>query len=87
MLRNMIVVLVMSTIAHNVRIYVAQYKAYLKRNDKRMIKDWYPVHTEALNVIDRNMGINFFGKSKVPGSCFIRSSDEVKINIQYYNDI
>ena len=70
-----------------IELYFSQYKAYLKRNDKRMIKDWYPVHTEALNVIDRNMGINFFRKSKVPGSYFIRTSDEVKNNIRYYNDI
>ena len=46
-----------------------------------MLFDWYTVHTEALNVIDRDMGINYFRKSKVPGSYTCMTSTE------YYNSI
>ena len=60
-----------------IELYFAQYKSYLKRNDRRMLYDWYSVHTDALNVVDRDMGIKFFRKSKVPGSYLVSTSDEL----------
>ena len=56
-----------------IEFYFSQYKAYLKRNDTRMLSDWYAVHTDALNVVDRDMGINYFRKSKVPGAYLIKT--------------
>ena len=56
-----------------IEFYFSQYKAYLKRNDTRMLADWYAVHTDALNVVDRDMGINYFRKSKVPGAYKLKS--------------
>lgn len=37
--------------------YFGIYKAYLKRNNTQMELDWYSLHTEALNSIDRDNGI------------------------------
>ena len=59
-----------------IEYYFSQYKAYLKRNDRRMLVDWYTVHREALSVVDRDMGIQYFRKSKVPGSHMIRTTNE-----------
>ena len=60
-----------------IELYFSIYKAYLKRNDTRMIHDWYTVHTEALGKIGRDMGINFFRRSKVPGSFLCRTTNEL----------
>ena len=64
-----------------IEYYFAQYKSYLKINDKQMLYEWYAVHTEALNVVDRDMGINYFRKSKIPGfyACLIST--------EYYNSV
>ena len=59
-----------------IEYYFSQYKSYLKRNDRRMLSDWYTVHLEALGVVDRDMGINYFRKSKVPGSYKLVTSNE-----------
>ena len=59
-----------------IEYYFSQYKSYLKRNDKRMLADWYAVHTDALNVVDRDMGIKYFRKSKVPGSFLCQTTME-----------
>ena len=42
-----------------------------------MIRNWYEVHREALNVVDRDMGIKFFRKSKVPGSNMVLTTEEI----------
>ena len=60
-----------------IELYFAQYKAYLKCNDRRMLYDWYSVHLDALNVVNRDMGIRFFRKSKVPGSYLTPTTDEI----------
>ena len=39
--------------------------------------DWYAVHTIALTKIDRDMGVNFFCKSKVPGSFLCRTTNKL----------
>ena len=59
-----------------IEYYFSQYKSYLKRNDKRMLHDWYAVHTEALNIVDRDKGINYFRKSKIPGSYLLKTTIE-----------
>ena len=40
--------------------YFALYKAYLKRNETRMVRDWNEVHMEALQEIDYEKGIHYF---------------------------
>ena len=60
-----------------IKYYFGQYKAYLKRNDKRMVSDWYTLHVEALNCVDCDMGIKYFRKSKVPGSYLIPTLNEL----------
>ena len=62
-----------------IELYFGCYKAYLKRNNRRMMNDWFSVHREALNCVDRDMGINFFRKSKVPGSYLIATSSEISM--------
>lgn len=44
--------------------YFAIYKGYLKRNQERMINDWRQVHMEALQQVDREMGIKYFSRWK-----------------------
>ena len=41
-----------------------------------MVSNWYDVHVEALNCIDRDNGIKYFRKSKVPGAYSILTSVE-----------
>ena len=60
-----------------IEYYFANYKAYLKKNDRRMVGDWYSVHLEALNVVHRDMGIRYFRKCKVPGSYLIPTTEEI----------
>ena len=62
--------------------FFGMYKKYLKKNDKRMVVDWYSVHMKGLNIIDRDNGINYFRKSKVPGAYSIILSSE---NHKYKN--
>ena len=62
-----------------IEYYFSQYKTYLKRNDRRMLADWYTVYLEALSIIDRDMGIGYFRKSKVPGSYQLYTSYELFI--------
>ena len=59
-----------------IELYFGEYKKYLKKNDKRMVHDWRAVHAEGLNVIDRDKGIKFFRKSRVPGSYCIPTLEE-----------
>ena len=59
-----------------IEYYFSQYKAYLKRNDKQMLVNWFSVHTDALNIVDRDMGIKYFRKSKVPGAHLVKTSIE-----------
>ena len=59
-----------------IELYFGCYKAYLKRNDKRMLHEWRSVHADALNIIGRDKGIKFFRKSKVPGSYLIPTNEE-----------
>ena len=40
--------------------YFALYKAYLKRNEMRMVRDWEEVHMEALQEIDYEKGVHYF---------------------------
>ena len=49
-----------------------------------MLHDWYSVYTEALNMIDRDMGINYFQKSNVSGSYLIYTTKE---SFNYTNKI
>ena len=60
-----------------IEYYFAMYKSYLKKNDKRMVNDWQSVHAEALLQVDRDMGIKFFRKSKVPGSFQLPTTAEL----------
>ena len=59
-----------------IELYFSEYKKYLKKNDSRMLNNWHSVHSEGLNRIDRDKGINFFCKSRVPGSYLIATSEE-----------
>ena len=59
-----------------IELYFGEYKKYLKKNDSRMLNDWHSVHSEGLNIIDRDKGIKFFRKSRVPGSYLIATSEE-----------
>ena len=45
--------------------YFGKYMAYLKRNNTRVESDWYSVHTEALNIIDRDDGIKYYRNSGI----------------------
>lgn len=45
---------------NHIKYYFSQYKVYLKCNDKQMLVDWLAVHTDGLNIVDRDMGINYF---------------------------
>ena len=47
------------------------------RNNKRMLYERYTVHQEALNIVDHDMGIKYFRKSKVPGSNLLPTSNEL----------
>ena len=49
--------------------FFCKYKAHLKRNESRMFSDWYSVHMEGLNVINRDQGITYFGHCKMPKKC------------------
>ena len=60
-----------------IELYFGKYKAYIKKNDKRMVTNWYEVHREALTIVDRDMGIKFFRKSKVPGSNMVLTTEEM----------
>ena len=48
--------------------FFCQYKAHLKRNESRMFSDWYSVHMEDLNVINRDQGNKYFRHCKIPGT-------------------
>lgn len=65
--------------------YFSVYKAYLKRNQERMKVDWETVHLEALTQIDRNKGIKFFRKCKVPGSMSMFTEDEWELKLHSFN--
>lgn len=56
--------------------YFSVYKSYLKRNHRRIENDWRTVHHEALQQVDRNMGIKFFRHCKVPGADKIYTKEE-----------
>jgi transposase len=59
--------------------YFSIYKAYLKRNTSRMHSaDWKKVHEEALQEVNRDTGIRFFRRCKVPGS------EDMLIQVEYY---
>ena len=60
-----------------IELYFGQYKCYIKKNESRMKKDWYSVHKEGLNVVNSDMGIKFFRKSKVPGSNNALTTEEI----------
>ena len=60
-----------------IEYYFDNYKAYLKKNDRRMVSNWYSVHLEALNVVHRDMGIRYFRKCKVPGSYLIPTTEDM----------
>ena len=66
--------------------YFGKYKAYLKRNNTRVESDWYSVHTEALNIIDRDDGIKYYRNSSIPGSKKMLTSSEYQTLIQLYNN-
>ena len=54
------------------------YKAYLKRKASRLNQgdDWIQVHLEALNVVDRDIGIKYFRRCKIPGATSMVTEDE-----------
>ena len=54
-----------------------QYQFCLKRNDKRMLHEWYVVHQDDLNLVNRAMVIKYFHTSKVSGSNLILTIDEL----------
>ena len=56
--------------------YFSLYKAYLKRNSNRMHDDWIQVHIEALQTVDRDTGIKYFRRCRIPGSRTIFTEDE-----------
>lgn len=60
--------------------YFSIYKAYLRRNYKRMADkhDWRNVHNEALMQVDRNKGIKCFRHAKVPGSDTMYTNEETE---------
>ena len=62
-----------------IEFYFLQYKSYLKKNDHWMLYDWFSVHNEALNVVNRDMDIKYFRKSKVPGSNMLYTSNELYV--------
>ena len=66
--------------------YFGKYKAYLKCNNTRVESDWYSVHTEALNIIDREDGIKYYSNSGIPGSKKMLTSSEYQTLIQLYNN-
>ena len=41
-----------------------------------MVSNWYEVHVEGLNCVDRDTGIKYFRKCKVTGSFMIQTSFE-----------
>ena len=41
------------------------YKSYLKRNEERMAHNWMEVHMEALQQVDKQMGIKYFRRCKI----------------------
>lgn len=59
-----------------IKFYFACYKSYLKKHNRRMVSDWYDVHVEALNCVDRDQGNIVFKKSKVPGAHLISTCSE-----------
>ena len=67
-----------------IEYYFAYYKSYLKKNDRRMVSGWFEVHVEALKYVDRDKGIRYFRKPKVPGAYLILTSD--KFNHVHFNN-
>ena len=65
-----------------IEYYFANYKAYLKKYGQRMVSEWYLVHLEAMNVVNRDMGVRYFRKCKVPGSYSLFTTDEIN-NLNY----
>lgn len=65
--------------------YFSIYKAYLKRHHSRMHTDWESVHMEALTQVDRDMGIKFYRKCKVPGSYSMFTSHEWEEKLVQFN--
>ena len=45
-----------------IKLYFGIYKSYLKQNGFRMSESWYTVHLEAINEVDYDMGLSYFGK-------------------------
>ena len=56
--------------------YFSMYKAYLKRNEARMLHYWHDVHMEALLQVDRDNGIKYFRRCGIPGSELMLTTDE-----------
>ena len=57
--------------------YFYVYKKYLKRNVEQMKGNWYDVHLEGLNQVDRDIGISYYRSCNIPGSYRILKSNEV----------
>ena len=67
--------------------YLKLYKAYLKQNACRMHTNWRQVHLEALNVVDRDIGIKYFQRCKIPGVTSMVTEDEHNQMIMNNNNI
>ena len=64
--------------------YFSLYKSYLKRNASRMHDDWYNVHMEALQTVNRDVGIKYFRRCGIPGARMMFTEDEAIEFISQY---
>ena len=64
--------------------FFCKYKAHLERNESRVFSDWYSVHMEGLNVINRDQGIKYFRHCKIPGANKMLILDEYNKLINLY---
>ena len=49
-----------------------------------MIHDWRKVHSEALNVVDRDIGIKYIWRCGIPGSRKLLTHDEYQQFVNNY---
>ena len=67
--------------------YFSLCKACLKRNASRMHDDWMSVHYEALLTVDREIGVEYFRQSQIPGSQSILLECEHKAFVQMHQQL
>ena len=58
--------------------YFSVYKRYLRKYGAEMERNWEMIHLQAMNQVNRSMGIKYFRRCGIPGAMNIKTAEEIK---------